>query len=75
MLHRLSKLDKEMKATFHHGLFSDHSIVEEDDEGEEYDDVDDDLKAQILNRNEAEQEKQTTAEEGSDKGPLVHWLW
>ena len=58
------------KANFHLGLFSDHSIAEEEDEGEEYDDVDDDLKAQILGRNEAEQEKETTAEEGNDIGQL-----
>lgn len=51
---------------FYCGLFSDHSIAEEEDEGEEYDDVDDDLKAQILSRNEAEQEKQTATEEGSN---------
>ena len=54
------------KANFNRGLFSDHSIVEEEDEGEEYDDVDEDLKAQILGRNEAEQEEQTAAEEGID---------
>lgn len=52
------------KANSHLGLCPDHSIAEE--EGEEYDDVDEDLKAQILSRNEAEQEKETTAEEGSD---------
>ena len=46
----------------------DHSIAEEEYEGEDYDDVDEDLKAQILGRNEAEQEEQTTAEEGTDKG-------
>ena len=53
-----------LKLIFNLGLCPDHSIVEE--EGEEYDDVDEDLKAQILSRNEAEQEKETTAEEGSD---------
>lgn len=56
-----------MKMSFFYcGLFLDHSIAEEEDEGEEYDDVDDDLKAQILSRNEAEQEKQTATEEGSN---------
>jgi len=60
-------------------LYSDHSITEEED-GEEYDDVDEDLKAQILGRNEAEQEKETTAEEGSDLGQLFDgslftYLW
>lgn len=58
------------KAYFHLGLCLDHSIVEEEYEGEDYDDVDEDLKAQILGRNEAEQEEQTTAEEGNDKGQL-----
>jgi len=51
-------------------LYSDHSVTPEEDDGEEYDDVDEDLKAQILGRNEAEQEKETAAEEGSDLGQL-----
>ena len=55
------------KANFHLGLCLDHSIAEEEYEGEDYDDVDEDLKAQILGRNEAEQEEQTTAEEGQLK--------
>ena len=55
---------------FHLGLCPDHSIAEEEYEGEEYDDVDEDLKAQILSRNEAEQEKETTVEEGSYIGQL-----
>ena len=57
-----------LKTNFHFGLCPDHSIAEEEYEGEEYDDVDEDLKAQILSRNEAEQEKETTVEEGSDMG-------
>ena len=56
------------KANFHLGSCPDHSIAEEEYEGEEYDDVDEDLKAQILSRSEAEQEKDTTVEEGSDIG-------
>ena len=50
---------------------SDNSIAEENDEGEEYDDVDEDLKAQILSRNEVEQEKESAVEEGSKNGPLI----
>ena len=46
-----------------------HTIAEEEDE--EYDDVGEELKAQILSRNEAEQENETTAEEGSDMGFLM----
>ena len=63
------------KANFHLAFFSDHSIAEEEDEGEEYDDVDEDLKAQILGRSEAEQEKETTDEEGSDRDQLLAYLY
>lgn len=49
------------------GYISDKSIAEEDDEGEVYDDVDEDLIAQILSRNEAKQKKETAVEEGSKK--------
>ena len=49
-------------------MFSDHSIVEDD--GEEYDDLGEDFKAQILNRDvQAEQEQSTTQEE-SGKVPF-----
>jgi len=48
--------------------------VEEEYEGEDYDDVDEDLKAQILGRNETEQEEQTTTEEGNDKRSTVAYL-
>lgn len=44
-------------------FFSDDVIVEGNEEQEDYDDVGDELKAQILGRANGEQKEQTTAEE------------
>lgn len=44
-------------------FFSDDVIVEGNEEQEDYDDVGDELKAQILGRTNGEQKEQTMAEE------------
>lgn len=55
--------------SYFHCYFSDNVIAEGDEEQEDYDDVDDDLKAQILGRANGGQEKQPTTEE--DGGNLI----